>query len=155
MTLLESTQTELLQRAIDCFWETFPPVWNSIRSNVRGLAAERFDITVEQFHILRHIRKGAGSVSELAAVKQISRPAISQSVDQLVEKGLLTRRQISKDRRYIHLELTPDGDALLNALFQQNRRWMMEKMAALSPEEINSLVQALNLLHRTFIEPKD
>jgi DNA-binding MarR family transcriptional regulator len=155
MIPLESTQTELLQRAIDCFWETFPPVWNSIRSKVRGLAAERFDITVEQFHILRHIRKGASSVSELAAVKQISRPAISQSVEQLVEKGLLTRRQVSEDRRCIHLELTPDGDALLNELFQQNRRWMMEKMAALTPDEINSLVQALTLLHTTFVESKD
>ena len=95
------TTEELRQKAIDRFWETIPPVWNQVRNNLRSIAAEKFEISVEQFHILRHIRKGITSVSELADVKQISRPAISQAVDVLVEKGLISRQQDADDRRFV------------------------------------------------------
>ena len=58
----------LLQQTIDRFWETIPPLWSRIRSHLRSTAAEHFGITVEQFHILRHIHRGKNSVCELAAV---------------------------------------------------------------------------------------
>jgi DNA-binding MarR family transcriptional regulator len=125
-------------------------VWNRIRENVRAIATEYFDVTVEQFHVLRHIRKGAGSVSELAEVRQISRPAISQAVDVLVDKGLITRQQDTVDRRHVHLTLTPEGNAMLNTIFQKNRTWMEEKMASLNSEELASISRALSLLKVTF-----
>ena len=152
METLEKTSEELLQAAIDRFWETIPPVWNKVRGNVRCIATENFEITVDQFQILRHIRKGRGSVSELADLQQISRPAISQAVDILVEKGLISRRTNADDRRYIQLELTPSGNDLLNTIFRQNRGWMMEKLAGLCPDEINSIVLGLEILKKTFIE---
>ena len=152
METLEKTSEELLKAAIDRFWETVPPVWNKVRGNVRGIATEYFEITLDQFHILRHIRKGRGSVSELADLQQISRPAISQAVDILVEKGLISRRTNADDRRYIRLELTPCGNDLLNTIFGQNRNWMMEKMAGLRPDEITSIVHGLEILKKTFIE---
>ena len=105
---------------------------------------------MEQFHVLRHIRKGAGSVSELAEVRQISRPAISQAVEGLVERGLISRRQDTVDRRHVHLTLTPEGNEMLNTIFQKNRAWMEEKMAALSPEELEKISHALSLLKATF-----
>ena len=84
----EALAQSAFQTAIDEFWATIPPVWNRIKGNLRSIAEENYDISVEQFHILRHIRKGLTSVSELAEVKQISRSAISQAVDLLVEPGL-------------------------------------------------------------------
>lgn len=141
---------ELLQRAIDRFWESVPPTWNRIRANVRGIAAEKFGITLEQFHILRHIRKGSGSVSELAEAKGISRPAISQALDVLVSKGLVTRRQQAGDRRFVQLELTENGEELLSAIFRENRTWMEEKLSILTPEEMTGVVKALDALRSAF-----
>ena len=89
MSILEKSSAELLQQTIEKFWETVPPVWNLVRGNLRGIVSEQFDISVDQFHILRHIRKGFSSVSDLASARQISRPAVSQAVELLVEKGLL------------------------------------------------------------------
>ena len=120
---------ENLRQTIDQFWETVPMVWNLIRSHLRTIAAEQFDISVEQFHVLRHIRKGLTSVCDIADARQISRSAVSQAAELLVEKGLITRRQEAGDRRFVHLALTPEGEDLLNQVFQQNRAWMMEKMA--------------------------
>src|SRR5512144_2987732 len=88
-----------LKTTIDTVWATLPPVWNRIRENIRSIAEQQYGVSVEQYHILRHIRKGLTSVSELAQVKQISRSAISQAVDVLVERGLISRRQNEQDRR--------------------------------------------------------
>ena len=141
---------ELLQQTIDRFWESFPPTWNRIRTNVRGIAVEKFGITVEQFHILRHIRKGHGSVSELAEAKGISRPAISQAVELLVGKGLVTRRQNAEDRRFVQLELTDEGSELLSAIFRENRIWMEQKLSILTPEQMAQIIAVLDVLKSVF-----
>ena len=152
MVTFETVKTEeLLQQTIERFWEIFPPVWDSIRGNVRAIATDHFNISVEQFQILRHIRKGRRSISELAEVKQISRPAISQAVELLVEKGLIDRRQSKGDRRYVELELTEEGKDLLNAIFDKNHEWMMGKMTELSPEEAASIIRGLDALKKAFI----
>jgi DNA-binding MarR family transcriptional regulator len=139
-----------VNQAIDQFWDTVPRVWNLIRSHVRAIAAEQFGISVEQFHVLRHIRQGLTSVKDIAEARQISRPAISQAAEILVEKGLITRREEAGDRRFVHLALTPTGDELLNQIFQQNRAWMREKMAALSAEELELITEGLRLLKVSF-----
>jgi DNA-binding MarR family transcriptional regulator len=107
---------------------------------------------VEQFHILRHVSKGLGSISELADAKQISRPAISQAVDVLVNKGLLSRTQEIEDRRYVKLELTEDGSALLSAVFTRSRKWMADKWIALPESDLQIMSQAFQILQCTFTE---
>jgi DNA-binding MarR family transcriptional regulator len=146
------SKDELLRLAIERFWETFPQAWNRIRGQVRTIAVEQFGISVEQFHILRHIRKGASSVSDLAEVRQISRPGVSQIVDMLVDKGLVDRQRHPDDRRYVQLELTQEGDRLLDAIFRKNQAWMMEKMAVLTPAELDEIMRALEMLRKTFDE---
>ena len=152
MLLMESKAEQLLPAAIDAFWATIPPVWNRVKGNVRAIAVEQYGISVEQFHILRHIRKGLTSVSELAQVKQISRSAVSQAVDILVERGLICRRQNVQDRRNIPLELTPAGDQLLDAISEKNRAWMKGRMNSLSVQELEALTRALEILSRTFVD---
>jgi len=40
----------------------------------------------------------------------------------------------------------------LNAISENNHTWMMEKMAGLRPGEINCLVNALEILKKTFVD---
>ena len=101
--------------------------------------------TVEQFHILRYVRRGIGSMSELATAKNISRPAISQAVDILVNKGLLTRVQSTQDRRFVELALTDEGNALLDTVFKETRGWMKERMSALSADELETIAKAMEV----------
>jgi len=141
--------TERLQlQAIDRFWETIPPLWGTIRTHIRAEAARKFDISVEQFHILRHVRRGIGSISELAAAKNISRPAISQAVDVLVKKGLLTRIHSSQDRRFVELTLTDAGNNLLDTVFQETREWMQERMSSLTTDELQAIANVMTVLKK-------
>jgi DNA-binding MarR family transcriptional regulator len=153
MQVSNRSTEQLIPAAIDAFWGTVPPVWNRIRGNLRSIAVENYSISVEQFHILRHIRKGLTSVSELAQEKQISRSAISQAVDVLVDRGLICRLQNARDRRNIPLELTDSGSQLLDAILEKNRLWMKQQMAALSARELETLAHGLEILGRTFSSP--
>ena len=141
----------LLEQAIDRFWETVPPVWNMVRSYIRASATANFDITVEQFHVLRYVRRGPGSMSELATAKNISRPAISQAVDVLVKKGLLTRVQNVQDRRYVELALTEAGNNLLETLFKETRKWMKTRMSDLSAEELETIAKAMGVMKKMLV----
>jgi MarR family 2-MHQ and catechol resistance regulon transcriptional repressor len=142
----------LIQQAIDRFWESVPPTWNRIRGRLRASASEDFGISVEQFHILRHIRKGFRTVSDLAEERLISRPAASQIVDALVGKGFVERCQSTEDRRRVDLGLTDNGNALLNAIFQQNRAWMQTRLATLNEDELTRLLDGMTILNKAFDE---
>ncbi len=141
-----------LNSLIDQFWESLPPVWHRIRIQIAAAAAESAGITGEQFHLLRHIRKGRDSVSALAEVKQTSRPAISQALEALVQKGLVTRHQETDDRRFMRLALTPAGENLVSAVFQKNRAWMAARLARLEPGEAETIRHALAALGKAFQE---
>ena len=142
-----ASQERLYEQAIDRFWETVPRLWNFVRSHIRATATTQFDITVEQFHVLRHVWQGI-SMSELATAKNISRPAISQAVDLLVNKGLLTRVQSTQDRRYVELALTEEGNHLLDTVFQETRAWMKERMHALTIQELKTIAEAMEIMKK-------
>jgi DNA-binding MarR family transcriptional regulator len=146
-----SPTAKTLELTLDRFWETVPPLWSQIRAHIRSVATESFDLSVEQFHILRYIRRGRWSVSELAQAKNISRPAISQGVDMLVNKGLVTRTTHPDDRRYVELALTQEGNALLDAVFQNTRAWMLTRLAALSQDELESVDHAMESLKKMLV----
>src|SRR6266498_661088 len=143
-----TSSEKLRDQAVDRFWETVPPLWGTVRSHIRATATAKFDISVEQFHVLRYVRRGTDSMSELATAKNISRPAISQAVDVLVKKGLLTRVHSTQDRRYVELALTAAGNNLLDTVFQETREWMKERMCALSTDELETMVKALEVMKK-------
>ena len=143
-----TSSERLRDQAIDRFWETVPPLWGFVRSHIRTTATASFDITVEQFHVLRYVRRGPGSMSELATAKNISRPAISQAVDVLVKKGLLTRIHSTQDRRCVELALTDSGNALLDTVFKETRGWMKERMSALTIDELETIARAMEALKK-------
>lgn len=144
--------TEMIQQAVERFWESVPPTWNQVRGHIRAIATESYQMSVEQFRILRHIRDGRDSVSELAEAKQISRPAVSQAVEVLVQEGYVSRRQSSTDRRFVKLALTPKGNATLTNIFDRNSQWMADKLEALSPDQLDRLVDGLELLKTAFLD---
>ena len=145
---MSNPSKETLRQAVETFWETFPPFWHRVRAHIRQAAAERFEISVEQFHILRNIRHGQGSVSELAEAKNISRAAISQGVDGLVNKGYITRTTEARDRRHVRLDLTPAGDTVLDMVFEDTHQWMMQTLSPLSEAEVETLIRAMEALRK-------
>ncbi len=83
-------------------------------------------LTFRQYRILRRVTEGRRTITAIGQHATISLPAISESVDGLVRKGLLERRPDTKDRRAANLVLTEAGlrtldeaDARLDALAEE------------------------------------
>jgi DNA-binding MarR family transcriptional regulator len=139
-----------VDKLIDRFWESVPPVWHITRAYIRQVAAEKFSMTSEQFQVLRRIRKGIDSVSALADANHTSRSSVSKAVDALVNKGLVSRLTDEDDRRHIHLTLTPEGQRLLTEVYDHAEAWLREKFQALAPEELALLLAAMRILQKIF-----
>lgn len=148
MTSIPASSKTSAELALDRFWETVPSLWGQVRAHIRSVARERFRLGVEQFQVLRLIRQGRDSVSEIAAARNISRPAVSQAVDVLCSRGLLTRTQDPTDRRHTRLALTSEGSAVLDSVFGETRAWMRSRMAGFSPSELDHIAAAMDVLKK-------
>jgi DNA-binding MarR family transcriptional regulator len=133
----------------DKFWEVIPPAWFQARAQIRGAAAEQFNLTVEQFQVLRRIRRGFDSVSAIADDARTSRPAVSKAVDGLVNRKLVSRLTDPSDRRHIRLSLTEEGARIMNGIFDEANDWLEAKLSRLTEAEQEQLLTALDLLHKT------
>ena len=138
---------------IDKFWESIPPAWRQTRSRIHHSAAEKFQMTEEQFQMLRRIRNGSASVSALAEASQTSRSAVSKAVEALVRRGLVTRSQDPLDRRNLPLALTDEGRRVMELIYNDAETWLSARFACLTAEETQSLLLGMESLRKAFSNP--
>jgi DNA-binding MarR family transcriptional regulator len=70
-------------------------------------------LTFRQYRLLERISQGHTTITALGRLATITLPAVSESVDVLVRKGLLARSSSSRDRRESHLAVTDLGSRAL------------------------------------------
>lgn len=80
----------------------------TMRRNMMALKRHKASMTHAQLGILHQISHGeAKTVKELAECFHLSKSAITQHVNVLADKDLITRKENPEDRRHIILEVTP------------------------------------------------
>jgi len=141
---------ETIDQLVAVFWESVPGAWHRTREVIRDAAAEKFHLTVEQFQVLRRIRRGIASVSSIAKDSRTTRSAVSKAVDGLVHKGLVVRDQDPNDRRNIPLVLTSEGDRIMEAIFNEAEAWLVRKFESLTDEECVILRKGMEQLNKIF-----
>ncbi len=70
-------------------------------------------VTLTQLRILRVLREGPCSASELAGRAGLSAPSLTRVLDRLEELGLVARLADQSDRRRISVRILPQGETLL------------------------------------------
>lgn len=150
MSEFSSNKSDMVRKTIELFWQTFPPVWHAARTATHRVAAEEFEITPSQFHVLRRIADGKGSVSDLSDCMHLSRPNISRTVDELVNSGYVRRRRDADDRRNIILSLTRDGQKLIKGFHKKIGDKMAELFINLDLEDLISVQRGLESLQKIF-----
>jgi len=112
---------------------------------------ESLGITSRQATLLSLIREHPGlSLRELAALERISAPSLSGHVDRLEDAGLIARVRSGGDRRRVGLDLTTAGDRLLRKVRAQRTTWLAERLAALTPDEVEAIESAIEPLNVLF-----
>jgi DNA-binding MarR family transcriptional regulator len=83
------------------------------------------------------------SVKETADFLGISKSAITQLADPLVEKGLIARSNDPKDRRIVRLSLTGDGRQMLRKLAKRKFDGISSAIQNLTDEEVAQLYKLI------------
>ncbi len=114
---------------------------------LRQLAAQvhvtefvRLDVTMQQAKALHLIGCMPGvRMSSLAARLGVGLSTVSGSVDRLAEMGLVVRHGDPDDRRQVVVDLTEEGQAVVDGFQDLGPRLMLDLLDALEPRELAGL----------------
>jgi DNA-binding MarR family transcriptional regulator len=114
-----------------------------------GLSFSQVNILMRLFH------HGSAGVSEIGEKMGFTNAAASQSVDRLVQMGLIARTEDPDDRRAKRLELTPHGRSLIDQGIAARSHWVAEVTEKLSPDQQKMIAEALTILTAAARKPED
>lgn len=92
--------------------------------------------------ILIHFQH-ADTVATLARESQVGCGSMTRMLDRLERKALLRRRRSSVDRRVVHLELTPKGRKVVEAILPLVVGELDQHLQGFSTSDVNRLTQLL------------
>ena len=105
------------------------------------------DISVAQLATLMLLdAEGSATVGDLANDLGRSLSATSRLVDQLVQRGIASRREDDRDRRVKRVTLTEHGKELIGRVQRRRAEAQLAVMEALSEEERAEVMRAMALL---------
>ena len=105
------------------------------------------EMTPEQYWLLRHLsRVGPLSMGELASALGITTGSATTACKRLERAGLITRERQADDERIVHVALTDQGRALIDAWRQRKRGALTHLLNTLDPhdqEELQRIIERL------------
>src|SRR5918998_3283031 len=111
-------------------------------------------LSLPQLRILFCIRQTPGiGVTDLATALGVSASNITQQVEKLVSRGLMTRAERAENRRHVCLALTPDGEQVAGEYSVTARSYLRRALAGLSEAELDQLTVLLTRLLGQAPEP--
>lgn len=82
--------------------------------------------------------------ADLAGMASVTRATITGLVDTLQRDGFVTREHASGDRRMMQIQLTPKGQATLQAILPGYFKQVSDQMASLNEHDRKTLIRLLN-----------
>lgn len=100
------------------------------------LYAAEAGLTIPEWRVLAHLgQSGAVSVRDIHERVNLDKSMVSRAASRLQEAGLLRKSDHDKDGRLIVLELTPEGQKLMQRLGNLAESFQAELLAELGTEE--------------------
>lgn len=103
------------------------------------------DISFMQWIVLIKLREGAAlTASDLCREMRHDTGALTRLLDQLEERGLISRERSQQDRRVVQLQLTPAGRKQAAEMIPLVVEGLNRALAEFSKAEVQELVRLLN-----------
>jgi len=107
------------------------------------------ELTWPQTAALSELEKGgAMTTADLARAKSIKPQSMSATLAELEREGLVARRPHPTDGRQILYDLTADGLEARRKRTALKRKWLLDAVAKLDPEEKRTLMAAVAVIKR-------
>lgn len=112
-------------------------------------AAETSGLTPTSVAALATIeRHGPLTPSEIAEIERVKRPTITRTLGCLEREGLIDRAPDPTDRRSALVSINAAGRERLRRLRGRKNAYLARRMRDLSPEEVETLERAAEILER-------
>lgn len=140
---------KLLETCANSLMDTTPLVLQSIRVEMRR--GRDSEISIPQFRTMRFIQRNPeSSLSDVAEHLGLTLPSASKLVDGLVKQKLVARKESAADRRRLTLMLTQNGTSIVDSARTSARIHLAEKLKYLSEAELETISEAMQILHPIF-----
>lgn len=114
------------------------------------------DVTERESEILKHVREGAHTPSELAKTLGISIPGASQALQKLASKGKLSKRKVGRRSLYETAGQHKDNELffIAQALNSLSQAWAYVLSKDLADEELSKARKARDELESIIARKK-
>jgi len=110
---------------------------------IRGLSENR-DLSLTAAAVLASLdRRGPQRITTMAVAEGVSQPSMTQLVQRLEQRGLVTRTSDPSDGRVALVSLTEEGRAVLAGRRARNARRIADLLADLPEPDVEALASAL------------
>ena len=121
-------------------------------NDIRHIMPRHDELPFAEMKLLGHIKQLSETQSEVtvASIRDripVSKPAISQALNALENKGYISRTISQGDRRVTALKLTGRGDALIGEKMRHMDSFLDRLIREVGPENIEKLIGLLALIH--------
>jgi DNA-binding MarR family transcriptional regulator len=141
---MEREKTELIRRILELDLTIYQALSHSLPREWLSL-----DLTMPQLKVLLILFSGGPCrVSALASALGVGLPTVTGILDRLVQQGLVRREEDPNDRRVVISRLTEKGQEVSDRLHQLGRARWSEILGTMSLEELRTVAQALDIIHR-------
>jgi DNA-binding MarR family transcriptional regulator len=118
-------------------------VVRSLRLNTREIE-QKIGISLAQLYVLQQVaERPAESLNDLAERTATHQSSVSVVVRRLVDRGLVSRRSSTIDKRRVQIAVTPEGHAVLKGAPRTIQLRLVTAMDSLSPAERQQVADLL------------
>jgi DNA-binding MarR family transcriptional regulator len=106
-----------------------------------------YDLSTPQYAILFHASAEGVPLSQICNQMIADNSNLTRLVDRLEARGLVRRAADPRDRRVTLVQLTPEGQALIDELRPRHRAYVEQRMSHLSLEQLEAFSAAMQTLY--------
>jgi len=128
--------------------EIFPLVMRSVFADMRRID---WKVDMSHFHLLGMLEHRSFTLSELAEMRSVSLPTISNSIHVLELRGWVERIRSKEDRRKVAVKLTEAGQEMLNNIRQHSVKRVAEVIDNVPQVDQAKISEGLIILREAFL----
>jgi DNA-binding MarR family transcriptional regulator len=141
--MLKKNRTEYLQKLMPAL----STLYRCMATSRDGFLAQ-FNLSRPQLEVLTALQERPYTTSVLAKEFSVSPSAVSQMVDQLIDKKLVERIEDTTDRRITNIQLSSGGTQLFEEINEKFLEHLEEKFSLVSIKEIEVLLTTIAKITR-------
>lgn len=120
---------------------------NAVSRKIADMYERDFEISIWQWRIIAVLGESDGlTATEVANRTLMDKPAVSRATSSLLERGLISRKSDTSDRRKAALRLTRKGRDIYDAIIPRALAYERELISGLSAEDAETLHRLLTRL---------